>query len=121
MMEDVHIEAHNLDMVEREAAEVLKLLLGSLQKYLVNAEICFWFSKERLDSWLLPIKLPNSNEDYENYIIKHKKLLNDDYKNAIKYLRFALLSKPPVPAALLPLIQMNTMKRFVGSLHIEHA
>ena len=27
MMEDVQIEAHNLDMVEREAAKVLKVLL----------------------------------------------------------------------------------------------
>ncbi|TXG65264.1 hypothetical protein EZV62_006539 [Acer yangbiense] len=63
-------------------------------------------TNKRLDSWLLPIKLPNSNEDYENYIRKHMKLLNDDYKNAIKYLRFALLSTPPVPAALLPLIQL---------------
>ncbi|KAK0599231.1 hypothetical protein LWI29_003455 [Acer saccharum] len=69
-----------------------------------NASI--FFALERLDSWLLPIKLPNSNEDYENYIRKHMKLLNDDYKNAIKYLRFALLSTPPVPAALLPLIQL---------------
>ncbi|KAI9184755.1 hypothetical protein LWI28_000794 [Acer negundo] len=69
-----------------------------------NASI--FFALERLDSWLLPIKLPNSNDDYENYIRKHMKLLNDDYKNAIKYLRFALLSTPPVPAALLPLIQL---------------
>ncbi|KAH7543985.1 hypothetical protein JRO89_XS15G0077000 [Xanthoceras sorbifolium] len=59
-----------------------------------------------LDSWLLPIKLPNSNDDYENYIRKHMNLLNDDYKNAIKYLRLTLLSKPQVPAALLPLIQL---------------
>ncbi|KAK3198382.1 hypothetical protein Dsin_021797 [Dipteronia sinensis] len=65
-----------------------------------------FFALERLDSWLLPIKLPNANDDYENNIRKHMKLLNDDYKNAIKYLRLALLSTPPVPAALLPLIQL---------------
>ncbi|KAL5853904.1 hypothetical protein ACOSQ3_009022 [Xanthoceras sorbifolium] len=61
---------------------------------------------EGLDSWVLPIKLPNSNEDYENVIRKHMNLLNDDYKNAIKYLQLALLSTPPVSAALLPLTQL---------------
>ncbi|KAJ4702691.1 TAF RNA polymerase I subunit A [Melia azedarach] len=59
-----------------------------------------------LDSWLLPIKLPKSYEDYDNFLKKHGKLLNDDYKNAMKYLRLALYSTSPVLSALLPFIQL---------------
>lgn len=70
---------------------------------------CFCFVKESLDSWLLPIKLPKSYEDYDNFMKKHGKLLNDDYKNAMKYLRLALYSTPLVSSALLPFIQVTRL------------
>ncbi|KAK0601932.1 hypothetical protein LWI29_028879 [Acer saccharum] len=38
MMEDVQIEAHNLDMVEREAAEVLKVVKLKLQEAVRQSE-----------------------------------------------------------------------------------
>ncbi|KAJ0047237.1 hypothetical protein Pint_04808 [Pistacia integerrima] len=74
---------------------------------------------EGLDSWLLPVRLPNSSEDYEIAIRKYRKLLNDDYKNAVKYLRFALYSTPAVSAALLPLIQLLLIGGHVDEALIE--
>ncbi|GAY59701.1 hypothetical protein CUMW_196550 [Citrus unshiu] len=63
------------------------------------------FALEGMDSWLLPIRLPKSKEDYENF--KEKNLLGDnDYKKAMECLQLALYSTPPVSAALLPFIQL---------------
>ncbi|KAF5727956.1 hypothetical protein HS088_TW21G00096 [Tripterygium wilfordii] len=65
-----------------------------------------FYALGRLDSWLLPLRFPHSNEITEDFIYMHLRNLNDHYKNAVKYLRLALHSTPPVLAALLPLIQL---------------
>ncbi|KAK9269595.1 hypothetical protein L1049_001371 [Liquidambar formosana] len=59
-----------------------------------------------IDSWLLPLQLPHSTENFEDFICLHRKMFNDHYDGALKYLRFALYSNPPVLAALVPLIQL---------------
>ncbi|XP_062093582.1 uncharacterized protein LOC133799581 isoform X2 [Humulus lupulus] len=64
-------------------------------------QITSTFSALGLNSVLLPVKLLQSTEN-----CVHKEMLNDYYKEAVKYLRHALCSTPPVLAALLPLIQL---------------
>lgn len=68
---------------------------------------CIWvlnlffifLAKERLDSWLLPLR----TEIWELDRI----IWDDDYRNAVSYLQEAVNSKPPVLAALLPLTQVK--------------
>ncbi|KAL0406760.1 UNVERIFIED_CONTAM: hypothetical protein Slati_3989900 [Sesamum latifolium] len=59
-----------------------------------------------LPPWLLPIKLPSSHENVEDAVYMHRKLHNNYYKSALKHLRVALYSTPPVIEAFHPLIQM---------------
>ncbi|KAI3427582.1 uncharacterized protein J3R85_009421 [Psidium guajava] len=59
-----------------------------------------------LDSWLLPIRLPQNIKNSEDFIQQHLKMLNVYYKDAVKYLRLALDSSPAKSDALLPLIQL---------------
>ncbi|XP_047252279.1 uncharacterized protein LOC107841320 [Capsicum annuum] len=59
-----------------------------------------------LPLWLLPLQLPSSNENLEDDLNMHRTLRNDHYRNAIKYLRHALYSSPPVLEAFHPLIQV---------------
>ncbi|KAL5542750.1 hypothetical protein UlMin_010460 [Ulmus minor] len=61
---------------------------------------------KRLDSLLLPIRWPQSLENPEDLIHLHTEILNDYYKDAVKYLQLALCSTPSVLVALLPLIQL---------------
>ncbi|KAF8025848.1 hypothetical protein BT93_F2627 [Corymbia citriodora subsp. variegata] len=58
-----------------------------------------------LDSWLLPIRLPQNMKNSEDFIKRHQEILNVD-KDAVKYLRLALESSPTISDALLPLIQL---------------
>lgn len=102
-----HFMSSSTSMQLIEAFLSLLKLIGTSIKYLLLLLAHFCCVEEGLDSWLLPIRLPNSNEDYEIFIREHRKLLNDNHKNAIKYLRLALYSTPAVSAALLPLIQVN--------------
>ncbi|KAJ8561026.1 hypothetical protein K7X08_027216 [Anisodus acutangulus] len=64
------------------------------------------FYNRGLPLWLLPLQLPFSNENLEDNLNMHRTLRNDHYKSAIKYLRHALYSSPPVLEAFHPLIQM---------------
>ncbi|XP_004251881.1 uncharacterized protein [Solanum lycopersicum] len=64
------------------------------------------FYNRGLPLWLLPLQLPSSDENLEDVLNMHRALRNDNYKNAIKYLRHALHSSPPVLEAFHPLIQM---------------
>ncbi|XP_030549815.1 uncharacterized protein LOC115754785 [Rhodamnia argentea] len=59
-----------------------------------------------LDSWLLPIRLPQNIKNSEDFIQRHLKMLNVYYNDAVKYLRLALDSSPAKSDALLPLIQL---------------
>ncbi|CAA6668689.1 unnamed protein product [Spirodela intermedia] len=63
-------------------------------------------NKLGLDACLLPIRLEESTEDLEFMILSHKKLLNEHYIDAVKHLRAALHSNPPMLSALHPLIQL---------------
>ncbi|KAM3216612.1 hypothetical protein P3L10_026053 [Capsicum annuum] len=64
------------------------------------------FYNRGLPLWLLPLQLPSSNENLEDDLNMHRTLRNDHYRNAIKYLRHALYSSPPVLEAFHPLIQV---------------
>lgn len=54
------------------------------------------------------MKLLVSDESLEDAVYKHRKLLNSYHKSAVKHLRVALHSTPPVIEALHPLIQVLT-------------
>ncbi|CAN6555255.1 unnamed protein product [Malus baccata var. baccata] len=60
---------------------------------------------EGLESLLLPIQLPEST-DREDFMNSQTTIFNDSFRNAVKYLRRALHSTPPVLQALLPLVQL---------------
>ncbi|KAL2500237.1 uncharacterized protein Fot_34085 [Forsythia ovata] len=64
------------------------------------------FCTHGLPPWLLPLHLPDFHENLEDTLYEHKKLHNDYYKNALKHLRVALYSTPPVIEAFHSLIQM---------------
>ncbi|KAL3503159.1 hypothetical protein ACH5RR_037608 [Cinchona calisaya] len=64
------------------------------------------FYTHGLPPWLLPLQLPRSTENLENFIYMHRNSLNDHYKNALKYLRAALYSSLPAFEAFHPLMQM---------------
>ncbi|KAL7143389.1 hypothetical protein ABFS83_08G187800 [Erythranthe nasuta] len=64
------------------------------------------FYAQGLPTWLFPMKLPTSHEKLEDEMKKHRRLLNDDHKNALQHLRVAINSIPPVVEAVHPLIQM---------------
>lgn len=64
------------------------------------------FKFRGLDVNLLPLWLPELNENFGNSICKYLGTLNDYYAKAVKHLRAALYSDPPVLASLLPLIQL---------------
>ncbi|XP_050105317.1 uncharacterized protein LOC126584978 isoform X2 [Malus sylvestris] len=60
---------------------------------------------EGLESLLLPIRLPEST-DREDFMNSQTTIFTDSFRNAVKYLRRALHSTPPVLQALLPLVQL---------------
>ncbi|KZV38271.1 hypothetical protein F511_36506 [Dorcoceras hygrometricum] len=64
------------------------------------------FYTQGLPPWLLPLKLPHSQETLEDTMHVHSKLRNDFYINAVNCFRVALYSSPPVIEAFHPLIQM---------------
>ncbi|KAL8046616.1 hypothetical protein ABFX02_08G188500 [Erythranthe guttata] len=64
------------------------------------------FYAQGLPTWLFPMKLPASHERLEDEMKEHRRLLNDDHKNALQHLRVAINSIPPVVEAIHPLIQM---------------
>ncbi|KAL4589043.1 hypothetical protein LXL04_001945 [Taraxacum kok-saghyz] len=62
------------------------------------------FFARDLESFLMPIKFPSTNE-LEEFVSFQKRIQTDHYKAAIKHLKGALHSTPPAFEALLPLIQ----------------
>ncbi|KAG8364888.1 hypothetical protein BUALT_Bualt18G0045400 [Buddleja alternifolia] len=64
------------------------------------------FYTQGLPPWLLPLKLPSFHENLEDAISMHRKLHDNYYKSALKHLRVALYSTPPILEAFHPLIQM---------------
>ncbi|XP_015899123.2 uncharacterized protein LOC107432494 isoform X1 [Ziziphus jujuba] len=71
-----------------------------------SQNVCIFSALEGLDLLLLPLRLPHSKGNFEELFYLHRQLLNDYYKDAVKYLRLALYSTPPMLASLLPLIQL---------------
>ncbi|RVX03977.1 hypothetical protein CK203_021599 [Vitis vinifera] len=88
---------------ERVRFHELFLYFSDQSCILINLSI---WQGERWDSWLLPLRLPHSNANFEDLIHLHRELINDYYKSAVKYLKLALYSTPPILAALLPFIQL---------------
>lgn len=64
------------------------------------------FTFRGLDVNLFPLRLPEQNENFGNSIYKYLGRLNDYHSKAVKHLRVALYSNPPMLASLLPLIQL---------------
>ncbi|MCL7029348.1 hypothetical protein MKW94_012593 [Papaver nudicaule] len=64
------------------------------------------FYSRGLQTSLLPLRLPNPSENVEEYIDSHRGMVNEDYDKAVKHLKCALYSTPPVLASLLPLVQL---------------
>ncbi|KAF7843635.1 uncharacterized protein G2W53_000540 [Senna tora] len=71
-------------------------------------DVASLYALERLDSWLLPLHLPD-HDSFVEFISMHKELLNDHYKDAVKHLHLALDLIPSVSAALVPLVQLLLM------------
>lgn len=59
-----------------------------------------------LEKSLLPLQFDHLNEDQEHVIHSYRGLVNEQYYDAVKHLRLALHSTPPLLAALLPLVQV---------------
>ncbi|KAM7250396.1 hypothetical protein ACFE04_022279 [Oxalis oulophora] len=85
--------------------------VNDLMDYEHCAETFTKLVNQGLDPWLFPLRLPDSDVDKEGLKEMHLKIVNDDYKNAVKYLRLALHSEPPILPALLPLTQVINVKR----------
>ncbi|KAF5191474.1 Taf rna polymerase i subunit a [Thalictrum thalictroides] len=64
------------------------------------------FKSRGLEACLLPIRLPELNENFGDSIYTYIRTLDDYYAKAVKHLKSALYSTPPVWASLLPLIQL---------------
>nr|POE97725.1 hypothetical protein CFP56_71787 [Quercus suber] len=65
-----------------------------------------FYSLRGLETWLLPLQLPDPEENCEDLINLHRGMLNDYYMDAVKYFQLALYSTPPLLVALLPLVQL---------------
>ncbi|KAL6561772.1 hypothetical protein OROMI_017373 [Orobanche minor] len=88
------------------AAEASRSSSQSFSNYSGDLPHASIFYSQGLPPWLLPLKLPSSLENLDDALCMHRKLHNNYYDNALKYLRVALYSTPPVVEALQPLIQM---------------
>ncbi|KAA3453069.1 phosphate transporter pho1-like 10 [Gossypium australe] len=107
---DIHVQ-NNVNL-QRAASLVQEIEpLGSNQNSAEN-EVGFYDDSgytcdpsvfSALESWLMPLKLPYSSE---NFVYLHRQMVNNHYKDALKHLRLALHCEPPLFAALLPLIQL---------------
>ncbi|XP_042948656.1 uncharacterized protein LOC122281327 isoform X4 [Carya illinoinensis] len=72
-----------------------------------------------MNTWLLPLQLPQPTENPKDFINLHRKMLNDYYMDAVKYFQQALYSTPPLLVALLPLIQLLLIGGQVDEALIE--
>ncbi|XP_020676130.1 uncharacterized protein LOC110095089 isoform X2 [Dendrobium catenatum] len=86
------------------------------QDNFVNTSIYF---ASGLDKRLLPIQLKLLTEDPIQSILLYRKLANEKYRDAVKHLRRALHSTPPLLAALLPLIQLLLLGDQVREAFVE--
>ncbi|KAG6637243.1 hypothetical protein CIPAW_11G165700 [Carya illinoinensis] len=78
-----------------------------------------FFNHGGMNTWLLPLQLPQPTENPKDFINLHRKMLNDYYMDAVKYFQQALYSTPPLLVALLPLIQLLLIGGQVDEALIE--
>ncbi|CAM8989752.1 unnamed protein product [Rhodiola kirilowii] len=71
------------------------------------------FANQGLDPWLLPLKLP-AIKGYKDFSRLRSRADHKDYKRALEHLRLALCARPPVIAALVPLVQLLLLGDQVG-------
>ncbi|CAL9128003.1 unnamed protein product [Musa acuminata var. zebrina] len=67
---------------------------------------CSIFLAHGLEKCLLPVQLDHLTGDLEHIICSYRRLVNQYYNDAVKHLRLALHSTPPLLAAILPLVQL---------------
>ncbi|XP_072982385.1 uncharacterized protein [Typha latifolia] len=87
----------------------------------VNFQNSSIFLARGLDTSLLPIKLKHHLAgDLEQSIYLHRRLADENYRDAVRHLRLALYSStPPLMASLLPLIQLLLLGDNVEEALIE--
>ncbi|KAE8657987.1 S-locus lectin protein kinase family protein [Hibiscus syriacus] len=114
---NLHGDVPMLDDVNIRSASPLLLEVEPLGSYQNSAEnqagfyndsgyTCYpsvFSALEGLESWLMPLKLPYSSE---NFVYLHRQMLNNHYNDAVKYLRLALQCEPLLSASILPLVQL---------------
>ncbi|WOL20235.1 hypothetical protein Cni_G29039 [Canna indica] len=66
---------------------------------------CSIFLAHGLEKDLLPARLDHLSGDLEDIIYSYRRLTNEHYDDAVKHLRQALHSSPPLLVAMLPLVQ----------------
>ncbi|KAL9668800.1 hypothetical protein QQ045_006340 [Rhodiola kirilowii] len=71
------------------------------------------FANQGLDPWLLPLKLP-AIKGYKDFSRLRSRADDKVYKRAVEHLRLALCARPPVIAALVPLVQLLLLGDQVG-------
>ncbi|XP_063947348.1 uncharacterized protein LOC108192343 isoform X2 [Daucus carota subsp. sativus] len=64
------------------------------------------FNVQGLEPWWLASRVLYTVKDLDEFLYLQKKVYNESYKGALKYLRAALDSTPPTLEALFPLVQM---------------
>lgn len=74
---------------------------------ILNTELLPFAFDTDLEPWLLPLRFLNSTKNLDEFLYVQKKIHNDSYKSALKYLRLALNSTPPMYEALLPFVQVT--------------
>ncbi|KAE8124759.1 hypothetical protein FH972_019615 [Carpinus fangiana] len=100
-MQDFQPQYFTMDCDEKFINETLSSNHGDHIQYASNL-----FALRGLDTWLLPLQLPHPTEICEDFLDLYRKMLNDYYRNAVKYFQLALHATPPLLVALLPLIQL---------------
>ncbi|GAB2278000.1 hypothetical protein Dimus_012700 [Dionaea muscipula] len=108
---------HNRDRVEQLQPQVLSLNTvemneeeeGSLPFDDATKHPSVFFANGIHPS-LLPLKLPDSDENIEEFLSFYDGFFNDHYNRALQCLDLAITSTPPLSEALLPLIQLLLLR-----------
>ncbi|XP_010913443.1 uncharacterized protein [Elaeis guineensis] len=102
--------AHEFYLIGSEANEG-RPTPPNLRSHFEHSSIFF---AHGLDTSLLPIRLMHMDGDLEQSIYSYRRLANDQYEDAVKHLRLALYSTPPLLPSLLPLVQLLLLGDRVG-------
>lgn len=81
-----------------------------------------FLSEKGLEPWWLASRVLYTVKDLDEFLYLQKKVYNESYKGALKYLRAALDSTPPTLEALFPLVQViKYIKLIFQVVEITHS